>query len=103
MTGEDDKVLAATGSFVHVNPSDPIHYGQGEVTVYRDLVHLEDSFEVGPGPKFHVYLMPARDLMDAATVSESMFVDLGWLRAFKGSQNYAIPAGIDVARLSAAW
>ena len=25
-----------------------------------------------------------------------MFVDLGRLRAFKGSQNYAIPAGIDV-------
>jgi Electron transfer DM13 len=96
VTGKDDRVLAATGSFVHVNPSDPIHYGQGEVTVYRDLVHLEDSFEVGPGPKFHVYLVPARDVMDAATVSESMFVDLGRLRAFKGSQNYAIPAGVDV-------
>ena len=66
------------------------------MTVYRDLVHLEDSFEVGPGPKFHVYLVPARDIMDAAMVSKSMFVDLGRLRAFKGSQNYAIPAGIDI-------
>jgi Electron transfer DM13 len=96
VTGKDDRVLAATGSFVHVNPSDSIPYGQGEVTVYRDLVHLEDSFEVGPGPKFHVYLVPARDIMDAAMVSKSMFVDLGRLRAFKGSQNYAIPAGIDI-------
>jgi Electron transfer DM13 len=96
VTGKEDRVLAATGSFVHVNPSDPIHYGQGEVTVYRDLVYLEDSFEVGLGPKFHVYLVPARDIVDAVTVSESMFVHLGRLRAFKGSQNYAIPAGINV-------
>ncbi len=27
-----------------------------------------------------------------------MFVDLGRLRAFKGSQRYAIPAGLDLAR-----
>jgi hypothetical protein len=25
-----------------------------------------------------------------------MYVDLGRLRAFKGSQNYAIPAGVDL-------
>ena len=27
-----------------------------------------------------------------------MFVDLGRLRAFKGSQRYAIPAGVDLAK-----
>jgi hypothetical protein len=27
-----------------------------------------------------------------------MFVDLGQLRAFKGSQNYAIPAGLDLGQ-----
>ena len=27
-----------------------------------------------------------------------MFVDLGRLRAFKGSQRYAIPAGLDLAK-----
>jgi hypothetical protein len=27
-----------------------------------------------------------------------MFVDLGRLRAFKGSQNYDIPVGLDVAK-----
>ena len=97
VTDRDRRAVLATGSFVHVNPSDPIHYGSGKVTVYQDLVHLEDDFEVGPGPKFHVYLVPARDIMDAATVSGSMFVDLGRLRAFSGSQNYPIPAGLDVA------
>ena len=93
----DQRAVLATGGFVHVNPSDPIHYGSGKVTVYQDLVHLEDDFMVGPGPKFHVYLVPARDITEAASVSGSMFVDLGRLRAFKGSQNYPIPAGLDVA------
>ena len=27
-----------------------------------------------------------------------MFIDLGGLRAFKGSQRYAIPAGVDLAK-----
>jgi hypothetical protein len=30
-------------------------------------------------------------------VEESMFVDLGPLRAFAGAQEYPIPAGVDVA------
>jgi hypothetical protein len=87
----------ARGQFLHVNPSDPIHYGQGNVTVYGDLVHLQNDFEVGPGPAFHVYLVPKADVRDEADVESSMYVDLGRLRAFKGSQNYAIPAGVDLA------
>ena len=87
----------ATGTFIHVNPSDPIHYGQGGVTVYGDLVHLEDDFEVGPGPAFHVYLVPSAEVRAEADVENSMYVDLGRLRAFKGGQNYAIPAGVDLA------
>ena len=31
-----------------------------------------------------------------ADVKDKMYVDLGGLRAFKGSQRYAIPAGIDL-------
>ena len=87
----------ARGEFIHVNPSDPIHYGQGNVTVYDDLVHLQDDFEVGPGPAFHVYLVPKAEVRDEADVENSMYVDLGRLRAFKGSQNYPIPAGVDLA------
>ena len=87
----------ARGEFIHVTPSDPIHYGQGNVTVYDDLVHLQDDFEVGPGPAFHVYLVPEADVRDEADVESSMYVDLGRLRAFKGSQNYPIPAGVDLS------
>jgi hypothetical protein len=88
--------IVATGHFVHVNPADPIHYGKGTVTVYEDTVHLGSDFEVGPGPKFHVYLVPKKPVTSAEDVKTSMFVDLGRLRAFKGSQNYAIPEGIDL-------
>ncbi len=54
----DKKQIVATGMFIHANPSDPVHYGRGVVTVYDDTVHLESDFKVGPGPKFHVYLVP---------------------------------------------
>lgn len=89
--------LVARGGFIHANPSDPIHYGKGEVTVYEDLVRIGEDFEVGPGPKFHVYLVPLDEVVPSAEVSQSMYVDLGRLRAFKGSQNFQIPAGLDLA------
>ena len=91
------KVLAR-GDFIHANPSDPIHYGRGRVTVYEGLLHLEPDFEVGPGPKFHVYLVPDKNVVPSSNVAKTMYVDLGRLKAFKGSQNYAVPAGVDVAR-----
>jgi hypothetical protein len=96
-TGVERKLLAR-GTFVHANPSDPIHYGKGRVTVYEGLLHLEPDFEVGPGPKFHVYLVPEKEVVPSTNVGRSMFVDLGRLKAFKGSQNYEIPAGVDIAK-----
>jgi hypothetical protein len=95
--GVERKVLAR-GTFVHVNPSDPIHYGKGRVTIHEGLLHLEPDFEVGPGPKFHVYLVPEKEVVASTNVARTMFVDLGRLKAFKGSQNYEMPAGIDIAK-----
>jgi hypothetical protein len=87
----------ATGTFIHANPSDPIHHGKGGVTVYQDLLHLEADFEVGPGPKYHVYLVPDANVTPSTKVADTMYVDLGRLRAFKGSQNYELPAGLKLA------
>jgi hypothetical protein len=92
----DRSTLVASGNFIHANPSDPIHYGKGKVSVYQRAVFLEPDFEVGPGPAFHVYLVPAANIRDAAAVKDAMYVDLGGLRSFKGSQRYAIPAGVDL-------
>ena len=89
--------LVAKGKFIHANPSDPIHYGRGQVIVYDGLVHLESDFQVGPGPKFHVYLVPEKTVTPDTDVAKTMFVDLGRLKAFKGSQTYPVPAGVDLS------
>jgi len=93
----DRSALVATGNFIHANPSDPVHWGRGRVSVYEKTVFLEPDFEVGPGPKYHVYLVPKAGVRANADVPETKFVDLGRLRSFKGSQRYEIPAGTDLA------
>lgn len=93
--GERAKPVAA-GTFIHANPSDPVHWGRGKVTVYERAVFLEPDFEVGPGPAFHVYLVPKPGIRASSDLGEAMFIDLGGLRAFKGSQRYAVPVGVDL-------
>jgi hypothetical protein len=95
LTEADRARRLATGTFIHANPSDPIHWGRGKVSVYERVVFLDEDFEVGPGPAFHVYLVPKPNVRREADVKDTMYVDLGRLRAFKGSQRYAVPAGVD--------
>ncbi len=90
--------IVAEGAFIHANPSDPIHYGKGRVTVRQNSVYLETDFEVGPGPKFHVYLVPKAPIRTSGDLRDQMFVDLGRLRSFKGSQRYAIPVDLDLGK-----
>lgn len=89
--------VVATGTFVHANPSDPVHYGRGRVSVTDASVFLEDDFEVGPGPAYRVYLSRHPQVRTAADVTGAPFVNLGTLRSFRGSQRYAIPAGTNLA------
>jgi hypothetical protein len=97
--GEADLTpVLATGMFIHANPSDPVHWGRGKVSVRARTVFLEPDFEVGPGPKYHVYLVPKPNVRSESDVRNTMFVDLGRLRAFKGSQRYAIPEGVDLKK-----
>ena len=96
LSREETGALVAKGTFIHANPNDPVHYGKGSVDVYPSTVFLGEDFEVGPGPDYHVYLVPKAEIRDTSEVKNTMFVDLGRLRAFKGSQNYAIPAGVDL-------
>ena len=92
----ESKTVVARGKFMHANPSDPVHYGRGQVTLYNDVVQLGEDFTVGPGPAFHVYLVPEKNVRTDTKVTKTMFIDLGRLRAFKGSQVYSIPAGVDL-------
>ncbi len=92
----DRSPVVATGTFIHANPSDPVHYGKGKVSVYEKTVFLESDFEVGPGPAYHVYLVPKASVRGKADVTNAKYIDLGGLRAFKGSQRYPIPAGVNL-------
>jgi hypothetical protein len=96
LSAAEHSKLVASGMFIHANPSDPVHYGRGRVSVYEHTVFLDSDFEVGPGPAFHVYLVPKSSIRSTSDVKDLMFVDLGGLRAFKGSQRYPIPAGVDL-------
>jgi Electron transfer DM13 len=98
LTSVEASKLVATGRFIHADPSDPIHYGKGGISVYEGVVFLEEDFEVGPGPAFHVYLVPKANIRALSEVTDTMFIDLGGLRAFKGSQKYQVPAGVDLSK-----
>jgi hypothetical protein len=97
LSAAERTAVVARGEFIHANPSDPIHYGEGSVTVYERTVFLEEDFEVGPGPRFHIYLVPKPMIRSSGEVKDTMFVDLGGLRAFQGSQKYTIPNGVDLS------
>jgi hypothetical protein len=101
LSDRDLRQVVATGSFVRHDPNDPVHWGMGSTTVFRDktgglLAFLEQDFEVGPGPKFHVYLVKHPAPRRSSDVASSEFLDLGQLISFKGSQGYAIPPGADL-------
>jgi hypothetical protein len=97
ITDGDRVALVATGEFIHADPSDPVHFGSGKVSIYEKAVFLEPDFTVGPGPDYHVYLVPKETVRSSGDVRDTMYVDLGKLRAFKGSQRYPIPDGVDLA------
>jgi len=51
---------------------------------------LSDGFEIDPGPQVRVYL--------ATDAGGETFKDVGALKGSKGTQQYTIPAGVDLAR-----
>jgi Electron transfer DM13 len=94
LTDADRSRLVASGMFIHANPADPVQWGRGKVSVYERTVFLEDDFKVGPGPKYHVYLVPKVQVRSEADVKSATPVDLGRLRSFEGSQRYPIPNSV---------
>ena len=97
LTEADRSRLVATGTFIHANPSDPIHWGKGKVSVYERVIYLEADFKVGPGPAYHVLLVPKASIRNSSDIKDQMYVDLGRLRAFEGSQRYVIPPGVKLS------
>ena len=90
--------VAARGTFIHADKNDPIHYGKGRVTVYDDLVFLEPDFEVGPGPAFHVYLVPREKVRRSSDVEGTMFVDSASCARLRAARNTPSRPGVDLKK-----
>lgn len=94
------KKVVAKGTFIHPNPSDPVHWGQGNMLVYangkKQEIFLKDNFKVGPGPDYYVYLSKSSDIKTRAAFRESKKLEIARLRSFEGSQVYALPAGTNL-------
>lgn len=97
----EDQRRLAEGNFIHPNPADPVHWGRGSVHLLEDragekTVYLLSDFTVGPGPRFHVYLVDRANIATNRDFETAGAIDLGRLRAFQGSQVYPLPSGTDI-------
>ena len=95
---EPQIVVEAAGSFI-----DRSHPTEGSALVLGDgsgqrFLRLED-FRTDNGPDLNVYLSAAPPDAAAGDFDDD-FVDLGDLKGNVGSQNYEIPAGLDLDRYS---
>lgn len=88
--------VRARGHFYQAGPGDRGYRGSGTVRVYDQVLELGEDFGVGAGPRYHVYLVPLRGLDAHSPVEESLFVDLGPLKAFRGRQRYRVPQGVNL-------
>ena len=97
-SAEPQIIVEAAGSFI-----DRSHPTEGSARVLGDgsglrFLRLED-FRTDNGPDLNVYLSTAPPDAPAGDFDDD-FVDLGDLKGNVGSQNYEIPAGLDLDRYS---
>ena len=96
-TGAEETVRA-TGTFIQPDANNPLQRGSGGVSVGEGDVVLGNDFAVTPGPDYRVLLVPKPAIRAASDIANTMYVDLGPLTAFQGSQHFAVPAGVDLSR-----
>ena len=86
--------LSHSGMFIHADPSDRLHWGQGGLEIYKSDEHyeilLKEDFEVGPGPDYRVYLSSATDIRSNQDFEQAENHEIAQLKSFKGSQVYRI-------------
>ena len=69
--------------------------GDGERRLPFELREVES--DENPDGMVYEMQLDGKPIAPPDDVKGTMFVDLGGLRAFEGSQNYPIPAGVDLA------
>lgn len=97
---EQQTPVFATGTFIHADPSDRVHWGEGNVTVLKNEIYLNPNFKVGPGPDYRVLLVKKAGIKTkeemVQLIKDKQFVEVSGLRAFEGGQRYSLPAGVNV-------
>ena len=88
----------AEGTFIHANPSDPIHWGKGSASVRADSVFLGEDFEVGPGPKFHVYLVPKAQIRASGDLQGRSSSTSAGCAPSRAASATPFPPGLDLAK-----
>jgi len=96
----DSAMPILSGSFHSV-----AHDTMGTAAVHKigsgeRVLRLTD-FMTSNGPDVRVYLVAAEDASDSDTVKNAGFVELGKLKGTEGSQNYEIPASVDLDKYRA--
>ncbi len=81
---------------------DRIHSGEGTAVVLTDgterFLRFEEDFAIDNGPDLNVYLVADVDADGDAGLFDDDFIDLGDLKGNIGSQNYELPADVDLER-----
>jgi hypothetical protein len=89
-------VLALRGSF---QGFDKVHYGSGNVSVIevgdKHIIRFEDNFNVANGPDLYVGLGKDGEYRKEAQIAP--------LKGNIGSQNYELPAGLDLSQYDEVW
>ena len=81
--------------------ADSFHRGSGDAIIFstpegNHLLRLEE-LDVTNGPALHVLLSAHPDPVDVDDVKGDGYVDLGPLKGNRGSQNYTVPADVDIS------
>ena len=99
------EAIAATPTVVaqgNFRDADSFHKGSGTATLYQlaDGAHVLrfEDFQVTNGPDLHVLLAANPNATDHDSLGE--YIDLGSLKGNIGSQNYEIPANVDVSQFA---
>lgn len=94
----DEPTVLAMGSFIDI---DPIHGAEGSATVYElpdgERVLRFEDFRSKNGPDLHVYLSREAPTSTFAGLGANE-IHLGALKGNVGSQNYGIPADVDLSQ-----
>ena len=95
---EADPIRLLSGTF---QGADSLHQGSGDVAAYvlddGSQILRFDEIDVTNGPDLHVILTPVGSADGRDDVMTSGYVDLGSLKGNRGSQNYDIPAEVDLS------